>query len=104
EAEAKKLLDDAGMLEKCGCFAMVLEKIPAALAKKVTDSVHIPTIGIGAGVNVDGQVLVMQDMLGITKEFKPRFLRRYADLDSIVTGAVEKYIEDVKAKDFPGEN
>jgi 3-methyl-2-oxobutanoate hydroxymethyltransferase len=80
---------------------MVLEKIPAALAGKVTASVHIPTIGIGAGGNVDGQVLVMQDMLGINKEFKPRFLRRYADLDSVVTKAVGQYVSDIKSKDFP---
>jgi 3-methyl-2-oxobutanoate hydroxymethyltransferase len=104
EAEAKKLMDDAKLLEECGCFGMVLEKIPAALAGKVTASVHIPTIGIGAGPDVDGQVLVMQDMLGITKEFKPRFLRRYADLDGIVTKAVDTYIKDVKAKDFPNED
>ena len=101
EAEAKKLMDDAVLLEECGCFGMVLEKIPAALAGQVTASVHIPTIGIGAGPEVDGQVLVMQDMLGITKEFKPRFLRRYADLDTIVKGAVSRYVTDVKSKDFP---
>jgi 3-methyl-2-oxobutanoate hydroxymethyltransferase len=77
------------LLNDCGCFGVVLEKIPAALAKKVSQSIQIPTIGIGAGPDADGQVLVMQDMLGITKEFKPRFLRRYADLDSIVTGAVK---------------
>ena len=101
EAEAKKLMEDAVLLEECGCFGMVLEKIPAALAGQVTASVHIPTIGIGAGPDVDGQVLVMQDMLGITKEFKPRFLRRYADLDTIVKSAVDKYVSDVKTKDFP---
>jgi 3-methyl-2-oxobutanoate hydroxymethyltransferase len=101
EAEAKKLMEDAVLLEECGCFGMVLEKIPASLAAKVTSSVHIPTIGIGAGSDVDGQVLVMQDMLGITKEFKPRFLRRYADLDTIVKGAVGQYVTDVKSKDFP---
>jgi 3-methyl-2-oxobutanoate hydroxymethyltransferase len=101
EAEAKKLMEDAVLLEECGCFGMVLEKIPAALASQVTASVHIPTIGIGAGPDVDGQVLVMQDMLGITKEFKPRFLRRYADLDTVVKGAVAQYVTDVKAKDFP---
>jgi 3-methyl-2-oxobutanoate hydroxymethyltransferase len=104
EAEAKKLMEDAVLLEECGCFGMVLEKIPATLAAKVTASVHIPTIGIGAGADVDGQVLVMQDMLGINKEFKPRFLRRYADLDSIVSGAVEQYVSDVKAKDFPNQD
>jgi 3-methyl-2-oxobutanoate hydroxymethyltransferase len=104
EAEAKKLLDDAKLLDDCGCFGIVLEKIPAALAKKVSESIHIPTIGIGAGPDTDGQVLVMQDMLGITKEFKPRFLRRYADLDAEVTKAVKHYVSDVKAKDFPNED
>jgi 3-methyl-2-oxobutanoate hydroxymethyltransferase len=103
EAEARKLVEDAKMLENCGCFGMVLEKIPAALAKEVSKSVHIPTIGIGAGPHADGQVLVMQDMLGITQEFKPRFLRRYADLHSVVTNAVGKYINDIKLKDFPNE-
>jgi 3-methyl-2-oxobutanoate hydroxymethyltransferase len=101
EAEAQKLIDDAKLLAECGCFGIVLEKIPAALAKKVSASIQIPTIGIGAGPDADGQVLVMQDMLGITKEFKPRFLRRYADLDTIVTKAVTNYVSDVKAKDFP---
>ncbi|HTE34498.1 MAG TPA: 3-methyl-2-oxobutanoate hydroxymethyltransferase [Chryseolinea sp.] len=104
ETEANKLLEDAKMLESCGCFGMVLEKIPASLAKKVTSAVNIPTIGIGAGPDVDGQVLVMQDMLGITKEFKPRFLRRYADLHSVITEAVAKYIVDIKSKDFPNES
>lgn len=103
EAEAKKLMEDAKLLEECGCFGMVLEKIPAALAQAVTAEVHIPTIGIGAGAAVDGQVLVMQDMLGINKEFKPRFLRRYADLDGIIKGAVGQYVSDVKAKDFPND-
>jgi 3-methyl-2-oxobutanoate hydroxymethyltransferase len=103
EAEAKKLMSDALLLEECGCFGMVLEKIPASLAAQVTASVHIPTIGIGAGPECDGQVLVMQDMLGINKEFKPRFLRRYADLDAIISGAVEKYVSDVKRKDFPNQ-
>ncbi len=101
EGEANKLLDDARLLEESGCFGLVLEKIPAELAKKVSASLKIPVIGIGAGPDVDGQVLVMQDMLGITHEFKPRFLRRYADLHGIVTGAVNKYVEDVKAKSFP---
>jgi 3-methyl-2-oxobutanoate hydroxymethyltransferase len=101
EAEAKKLIDDAKLLDECGCFGLVLEKIPAELAKKVSQSVDIPTIGIGAGPDTDGQVLVMQDMLGITKEFKPRFLRRYADLYATVTGAVKQYVIDIKAKDFP---
>ena len=90
-------------MEKCGCFALVLEKIPATLAKKVATSISIPVIGIGAGQDVDGQVLVMQDMLGITKEFKPRFLRRYADLDVTITDAVSRYIEDVKSQDFPSK-
>src|SRR5687767_3541317 len=104
EAEANKLLEDAKLLEACGCFGIVLEKIPATLAKKVSKAVHIPTIGIGAGPDTDGQVLVMQDMLGITKEFKPRFLRRYADLDSIVTKAVTNYVSDIKAKEFPNQD
>ena len=103
EAEARKLVEDAKMLEACGCFGMVLEKIPAALAKEVSQSVHIPTIGIGAGRHADGQVLVMQDMLGITQEFKPRFLRRYADLHGVVTNAVGKYINDIKLKEFPND-
>jgi 3-methyl-2-oxobutanoate hydroxymethyltransferase len=103
DAEAKKLLEDALLLEECGCFGIVLEKIPASLAKEVAEKVTIPIIGIGAGKDVDGQVLVMQDMLGITKEFKPRFLRRYADLDTIITDAVSHYIEDVKSGDFPNE-
>lgn len=101
EAEANKLLEDARLLEECGCFAIVLEKIPAVLAKQVSGAIRIPTIGIGAGPDTDGQVLVMQDMLGITQEFKPRFLRRYADLNSVVSGAVKQYVSDVKANDFP---
>jgi 3-methyl-2-oxobutanoate hydroxymethyltransferase len=101
EAEAGKLLEDAKLLSDIGCFGMVLEKIPAELAKKVSASVPIPTIGIGAGPNTDGQVLVMQDMLGITKEFKPRFLRRYADLHDTVTKAVSLYVTDVKSANFP---
>jgi len=104
EEEAKKLLDDAKLLAECGCFGLVLEKIPAALAKIVSESIHIPTIGIGAGPDTDGQVLVMQDMLGINKEFQPRFLRRYADLDSIITGAVKNYVSDIKSKSFPNED
>ncbi len=104
EAEAAKLLEDAHLLEECGCFGIVLEKIPAELGKKVAEEVSIPMIGIGAGPHVDGQVLVMQDMLGITKEFQPRFLRRYADLDAMITDAVGNYIRDVKSKDFPNEN
>lgn len=101
ESEAQKLIEDAKLLEACGCFALVLEKIPAALAEKVASMLRIPVIGIGAG-SVDGQVLVMQDMLGITQEFNPRFLRRYADLSTVVTSAVERYISDVKTADFPG--
>jgi 3-methyl-2-oxobutanoate hydroxymethyltransferase len=101
EAEANKLLDDAKLLEECGCFALVLEKIPAELARKVSKQLHIPVIGIGAGPDVDGQVLVMQDMLGINQDFKPRFLRRYADLHAVATEAVSQYINDVKAKSFP---
>lgn len=104
EVEAQKLLDDAQLLQECGCFGIVLEKIPAVLAGKVSKSLHIPTIGIGAGPDSDGQVLVMQDMLGITQEFKPRFLRRYADLNTIVTDAVSRYVKDVKAKDFPNQD
>lgn len=101
EEEAAKLLEDAKLLEACGCFALVLEKIPAALAQRVAEELTIPVIGIGAGVAVDGQVLVMHDMLGITQEFKPRFLRAYADLQTIMTEAFQHYIADVKNKDFP---
>jgi len=103
EEEANKLLKDAKMLEKLGCFAIVLEKIPATLAKKVAESVSIPVIGIGAGNDVDGQVLVMHDMLGMTHEFNPRFLRRYLDLYSEMTTAFTQYIADVKSGDFPNE-
>ena len=103
DAEAEKLIEDARILEECGCYAIVLEKIPAELGKKVAEEVKIPIIGIGAGPHVDGQVLVMHDMLGITKEFKPRFLRQYADVGSIVTEAVTHYIQDVKTRDFPNE-
>lgn len=101
--EAKKLEEDALVLQDCGCFGLVLEKIPADLAKKITDSLKIPVIGIGAGPHVDGQVLVTYDMLGINKDFQPRFLRTYADLHTIMTDAVHGYIKDVKARDFPGE-
>lgn len=101
EAEAEKLVSDAKMLEEIGCFALVLEKIPAALAKRVADEISIPVIGIGAGGGVDGQVLVMHDMLGINQGFSPRFLRRYADLAGIMTEAVQHYIADVKSSDFP---
>ncbi len=103
EAEAQKLIEDAKMLEELGCFALVLEKIPAALATKVSQAVSIPTIGIGAGGGTDGQVLVMHDMLGINKGFSPRFLRRYADLSTIINDAVARYIDDVKTSDFPNE-
>lgn len=101
EAEAQKLVDDALLLEKLGCFAIVLEKIPAELAKRVTEMLSIPTIGIGAGGGTDGQVLVLQDMLGINREFTPKFLRRYADLGTVITDAVDHYIDDVKSGDFP---
>lgn len=101
EAEAQKLIEDAKMLEQIGCFAIVLEKIPANLATQVAQMVSIPVIGIGAGGGVDGQVLVMHDMLGINKGFSPRFLRRYADLATIINDAVAHYIDDVKTRDFP---
>lgn len=103
EAEAQKLIEDALLLEELGCFALVLEKIPADLATRVAQELTIPIIGIGAGGGVDGQVLVMHDMLGINNNFSPRFLRRYADLNTIITGAVQNYINDVKNKDFPNE-
>ncbi|OZI06152.1 3-methyl-2-oxobutanoate hydroxymethyltransferase [Siphonobacter sp. BAB-5385] len=103
EAEAQKLKDDVQLLEELGCFAYVLEKIPATLAAEVTASVHIPSIGIGAGAGCDGQILVMHDMLGINQEFKPRFLRRYADLAGVIQEAVSHYVDDVKTKDFPSE-
>lgn len=104
EEEAQGLLEDAKVLEETGCFAIVLEKIPAELAKKVAETVSIPVIGIGAGSEVDGQVLVIHDMLGINKDFSPRFLRRYADLYTTISGAVKSYIDDVKTKDFPNED
>lgn len=103
EAEAQKLLEDAKLLEEIGCFALVLEKIPAKLATQVAQSISIPVIGIGAGNGVDGQVLVSHDMLGITTEFKPRFLRRYADLSMVIRDALSHYIEDVKSGDFPSQ-
>ena len=103
QAEADKLLRDAHLLEDAGCFAVVLEKIPAALAARVSQELHVPTIGIGAGGACDGQVLVIHDMLGINKDFSPRFLRRYADLHTVMTDAVGQYIADVKACDFPNE-
>lgn len=103
DEEAEKLIKDAKLLEKAGCFALVLEKIPAKLAEKVAKEIAIPVIGIGAGGGVDGQVLVIQDMLGMNKGFNPRFLRRYADLHSVMTGAIQQYIKDVKTSDFPNE-
>jgi len=103
ESEANKLIEDAILLEAVGCFAIVLEKIPADLAAKVAKRLNIPVIGIGAGGGVDGQVLVCHDMLGITQEFSPRFLRRYHNLFEEMKGAVENYIEDVKSSDFPNE-
>lgn len=104
DEEAQQLLEDARLLEEAGCFSIVLEKIPAELAQKVTAELSIPTIGIGAGAQCDGQVLVTHDMLGLNKEFKPRFLRRYADMHSGMTDAVQSYIQDVKSGDFPNEN
>lgn len=101
EAEAEKLKSDALLLEELGCFGVVLEKIPATLAKQVSDSLTIPVIGIGAGQDVDGQVLVMHDMLGITQDFKPRFLRQYADLNQIIGDATMNYIKDIRSGDFP---
>lgn len=103
EAEAAKLRADAKLLQEAGCFALVLEKIPATLAKEVSESIQIPTIGIGAGKHCDGQVLVMHDMLGINTEFRPRFLRQYLNMHEQVTGAVQQYIKDVKSHDFPNE-
>ncbi len=103
EAEANKLIADAHLLEEIGCFALVLEKIPAELATRVANELTIPVIGIGAGGGVDGQVLVMHDMLGINQGFSPRFLRRYANLAEVITHAVQSYIEDVKRSDFPNE-
>jgi 3-methyl-2-oxobutanoate hydroxymethyltransferase len=103
EAEAAKLRSDALLLQELGCFGMVLEKIPATLATEVSKSIHIPTIGIGAGNGCDGQVLVIHDMLGINKEFQPRFLRRYANLFDVIQGAVGHYVADVKSGDFPNE-
>lgn len=103
EKEAEALIEDAKALEQAGCFSLVLEKIPAALAANVTEAISIPTIGIGAGAHCDGQVLVMHDMLGLNKEFNPRFLRRYADLSTTITEAVQQYISDIKSGDFPNE-
>lgn len=103
EAEAEKLIEDALLLEELGCFAIVLEKIPSELAGKVAAKLKIPVIGIGAGPDVDGQVLVLHDMLGLTKDFSPRFLRRYLNLHDEIGGAVQRYIRDVKSLDFPNE-
>lgn len=103
ESEAEKLIEDAKLLEELGCFGVVLEKIPAALAKKVSEEISIPTIGIGAGPDTDGQVLVMHDMLGITQDFKPRFLRQYADLNKIIGEATASFINDIKSRNFPNE-
>jgi 3-methyl-2-oxobutanoate hydroxymethyltransferase len=103
EIEAKKLLADAKLLEKTGCFALVLEKVPAKLAQKVAESISIPVIGIGAGNGADGQVLVLHDMLGMNHEFNPRFLRRYLNLADDIKGAVQSYVTDVKSSDFPNE-
>ncbi len=102
--EAKKLLDDAHILEKAGCFGIVVEKVPASLAKKVAEEIRIPIIGIGAGQYVDGQILVLHDMLGLTQEFSPRFLRRYHNLNQEILGSVSSYIEDVRSCDFPNKN
>lgn len=103
DEEAEKLIHDSKLLEQAGCFALVLEKIPSTLAKRVAENLTIPVIGIGAGPHVDGQVLVLHDMLGINTEFKPRFLRKYADLHGIITSAVQHYVSDVKNRDFPNE-
>ena len=104
KAEAEKLINDAKLLQEAGCFAIVLEKIPAELAKKVAKELDIPIIGIGAGNGVDGQVLVLHDMLGMTHEFNPRFLRRYLNLYQDINKAVQRYVKDVKDKEFPNEN
>ena len=104
EVEAEKLRIDAKLLEAAGCFAIVLEKIPAKLAKEVSESINIPTIGIGAGSDCDGQVLVMHDLLGINNSFKPRFLRQYLNLEVLINGAIKQYIKDIKFKDFPNES
>ena len=103
EAEAEELLADAQLLEASGCFGIVLEKVPARLAQRVSQAVSIPTIGIGAGPHTDGQVLVIHDLLGITQDFNPRFLRRYADLKTTMDTAIKQYIQDVKQKDFPSD-
>ncbi|WP_165026061.1 MULTISPECIES: 3-methyl-2-oxobutanoate hydroxymethyltransferase [unclassified Dysgonomonas] len=104
KGEADKLIKDALLLQEVGCFGMVLEKIPSDLGKEVSEQLFIPTIGIGGGSHTDGQVLVMHDMLGINKDFSPKFLRRYADLHTVIKDAVENYIKDVKTSDFPNAN
>lgn len=104
QEEAERLIRDAKLLDECGCFAIVLEKIPAKLAAEVSKAVSVPVIGIGAGSEVDGQVLVVHDMLGITQEFSPRFLRRYMNAGEQMIAAVEQYVNDVKSKDFPNNN
>ena len=104
EREAEKLLSDAQALAEAGCFAITLEKVPAKLAAQVTSEVSVPTIGIGAGGQCDGQILVVADMLGMNQGFSPRFLRRYADLNSVMTDAIGNYITDVKSGDFPNES
>jgi 3-methyl-2-oxobutanoate hydroxymethyltransferase len=104
EAEANKLLSDAKALAEAGCFAITLEKVPAALAQLVSESINVPTIGIGAGNHCDGQILVVADMLGMTQGFSPRFLRRYADLNGVITEAVGHYVTDVKTGDFPNDS
>jgi 3-methyl-2-oxobutanoate hydroxymethyltransferase len=103
EVEAEQLRNDAKLLQELGCFGMVLEKIPAKLTKEVSESLLIPTIGIGAGMHADGQVLVTHDLLGITKDFQPRFLRRYMNLFEDIKTAVQSYVNDVKIKDFPNQ-
>ena len=104
EQEARKLLSDAKALADAGCFAVTLEKVPATLAEQVTNAISIPTIGIGAGNHCDGQILVVADMLGMTQGFSPRFLRRYADLNTVMTDAIGQYVTDVKSGDFPNES
>lgn len=104
KAEADKLISDARILAETGCFAIVLEKVPAILAEQVSKEIGIPTIGIGAGHGTDGQILVVADMLGMTQGFRPRFLRRYADLNSVMTDAIGRYVEDVKNSDFPSDS
>ena len=104
DAEAEKLISDAKLLSETGCFSVVLEKVPSTLATRVSSEISVPTIGIGAGNGTDGQILVVDDMLGMTKGFSPRFLRRYADLNTVMTDAIGNYITDVKNSDFPNEN